>query len=313
MKDRLFWETYSAKKRRPIDELVLHSPVETAQFVTGSRVLFKMAGGSNPDLVAYPYRGAAPIAWTFDAWADVYHTGRFPSVYLPIGTNTEVVKGGSAGPNPSEKRDIINREIDMLARTGVLSSVRSVLLVDEVHSGGTISQAAIVLESVLAQRTAVRQLDVIAAQDSRPQILNRKKNDRYVEMASNVYKSSIRMSTYLLPLIYVDCVDLLPAILRDEQGGYEHLKILHNPEAEALFRQLVVWAHDPSRMEALMPVIKRNEELSAEQLAVIPGLEADYNYLLDALTYPQDSNKVVKPQAIRDWLGAYYSSVKAKK
>lgn len=342
MSDRKFWHAYSDKKRRPIDELVNHSPSQTADLMRGTLVIFDAANNLDPDLVIFPYRGSAPIAWSLDAWANCFGRERFTGLNIPIGTTTEYQSGVFEGPGPGEKWKIIARELEVFSKISGVEEVKKPLLIDEVHSGGTLSQAAMVLDKVLRANFGSSGLDVIAAQDNRPQVIARKKNAKFIEMATNVYSPTIRTQTVLMPLVYVDCVDLLPTILRPDTSAisgarvrdlpaglselmnrdisisqapspYDYLTIMHNPEAEQLFKKLVGWTYRPQRLEALMPLIRKGEEIKQSELVEGTNLADDYEFMLEALTHPNDDPKVVNPQAIRDWIIGFYSEIKARR
>lgn len=341
---RAFWDAYSERRRRPIDELVDHNPKHTAGFVRGTLVIFDTLNNLHPDLVIFPYRGAAPISWSLDAWSENFGRQGFNSLNLPIGSRVDTTTGLYSGPSPAEKWKIIAQEMGQLKTVRGIDSLKRPVLVDEVHSGGTISQAAMITEKILEHAFGAPNLNVIAAQDNRPEILSRKKSPKFIDLIANHYSDGIHTQNVLLPLVYVDCIDLLPYILSpgglpegakpkpvpfnmvevmgqqnhgmktllEKPSPSDYLMIMHNPEAEMLFKKLVGWMYRPQRLKALMPIIKNNQDLGASELSEGGFIMDDYEYLMTLLTDPGKTG-INHPQSIRDWLCGYYSEIKDRK
>lgn len=228
-----FEQWYNQREHHEIfREYIATDPKEVRDFVYGCNVIKGKFEAVKPDVAFFPERGAAPIAWAIEEL--YYDPGRnqdeyYRPLFIPIGTKVEPTYNVWRGISDEEKHNVIMKTVQNMQTNNI--RVSNPILVDEVQSGGTLSFLAPELYSVLKDAYNIDHLHVIAAKDSRTgQIKSQKLRQLIAQRFSH-----LPTSMTLLPLFFVDRVNLLDIIVEDEfdQNNY---RLIRNGQAETFIK-----------------------------------------------------------------------------
>lgn len=288
MNGETIWHHLDAAAETPMDLLVNSVPPAIAvDFIKGCETIFTEIERYKPDVIVVPERGAGPIAWAVGEYERI-HGCSFDKIYPLIGTHTDIVTNRLGGYNSTTKKEMINEELRLLLQRRDDVPVRKTLIFDEVQTGRTLSTATQHLAKSLADIHGCTRLKVIAAQDSRRNILQRKKVPPFVRMATNTYVN-IPTTTILLPLFYVDRPHFLNYILQpsdaDPMKQPQMLHTLQNVEAQKLIRNLVLATEYPDLLEIAIRSIILQEDLPQDQNETNTMITQHlYDWLVDFIT-----------------------------
>ncbi len=243
-------------------EFMNTDPQQARDFVYGCNEIKGKFQTINPDIAFFPERGAMPIAWSLEElWFDPSTKSRqmYRQVFLPIGTKVEPSRNVWSGISNSQKHDIITRTVSDLHNQGI--EVRNPVLVDEVQSGGTLSTVATDLHSVLKDTYGINQLHVIAAKDNRSGQIRAKKLRQMIAQRFD----ELPTSTTLLPLFFIDKVNLLDIIVEDDPQN-NTFNIKRNGLAESIIKLITQVA-----------LLKNNKRIKFLQSEIVNGIEMNPN------------------------------------
>lgn len=312
---------------RPFDSILLKTHEEVIGFLDGCGVLADLISEQEPDIVFVPLRGATPFVQTAKFIIEARSGSedvRLPEfIDLPLGErqtieerdepfNGESFKIRTFGPSKKVKDSVITNTIDNLQREGTYIPGRTrLMLVDEVQSGSTIETAARSITAALAIRGDLRQLSVVAMQDSRETKEEKTGSERsktltgkYIAMTSESTQNQddtvkIDATVIKLPAFTIDVHSFLDDILwlQDTEGNPESYEKIENKPASKLLKVLVNIYDNPEK--ALSELI----ELRRLELSQTIGDTIVQEMVLDNLTdpVPTRGRNVIDVQNTTNW------------
>lgn len=178
--------------RTPIEDLVSSiDPEAAADFMGCVRAVNEVINKEKPEIVFIPQRGAAPLRWAIEA----LRGSQAPSdltvepifIDLPIGTYRDLPSKSVNGPTKSLKAKIIRETLTELEGQGLyVPNETSIMLIDEVQNGGTISTAVNALQKAMKyDYSDSTTISVVAVQDSRGKLIGNVKAQSYKQIATN--------------------------------------------------------------------------------------------------------------------------------
>lgn len=264
--------------RIPADNLKL--------FVQKTSALYESIKSHNVDFLIEPWRGIVPVRWILEEYAE--HRGEeFPeTVWLPLGTGYDIdtvlqsglgqehIGDGVILDKSSIKKLSIQEVIKTLLDLGYEDRLQNgtVMLIDEVQSGSTFTEAMLLLQEVLNENALDTELIGSAildynVKDSRtrvPQYLhlvagNVGSEAKYKQLLQatrqrgtdadvrqrldRIGGEKMMVDQYISPFSTIDMIPMLPMILRKDSEGTNYRKHelqepYPNPAAEYLLKKI---------------------------------------------------------------------------
>jgi hypothetical protein len=215
------------------------SPTQVGNFILSADVVRTAVANAGEVLILLPERGAMPIFWAADGYADEEHTMAGNGIIqLPIGSYD------FEGPDHDIKKGTLRNQHKhaIVARhSTTLKEADRLLIIDEVQKGGTITELVDIVERHRGDEQKTR-LYVVAAQDSRQGVSSQDKKPEYKILASGERKGAIA-TVVPMPLVGTDREDLLNRLwysgnTRVPTENDPEIVIRPNYEAELIFRLL---------------------------------------------------------------------------
>lgn len=315
-----YWEYYNALKIRPIDVVVnganreknALTPDVLADFVFGCRTIYAAVDQYNPDMVFLPQRGASPIGWALEVFED-RNGGRYPKTFLRIGTHINVEENKLVGYPWFTKQQIVEADVQNLIERRHEQNffegkpydpqvIKRPLLIDEVQSGSTISEANGYLKEALAKNGQKSDVAVICAQDSR---VNRQKTQDYIDLVTD--PANQRTTTVVnVPLFYVDRPELLDYLLQpsvEDTNVHPNAPMLqqikHNVEAKHLVKNLVKAILEPNILIAALYEVRYPQNGTNISNSEVIAMT---NWIQSLLIRPEQYQLQADNEAILNWL-----------
>lgn len=250
-----FWRQYEEPFETPMGFVIDRvKPGQAIDFVLGIKALAATISQINPDVIFLPERGAMPLWWSAREFLQAQSDSNLPRIVnLSTGEGVDNITGRNFGIKDDQKGEVIKQQIQILLDQGF--KITRPLLIDEVHTGSTLTHAARHLSSAFAEFGIPEDLRILAIQDNRKKILQRKKYHGFVRLVTNalpIYQTSM----LTIPLFYVDRQSMLNHLIRPETANPDrsHLMTMtmHNTDAEQTFRNLVLAVMHPKILKNIV-------------------------------------------------------------
>lgn len=235
------------------DRLVRTPPAQVANFALSSSIVRSSVASAGEALVILPERGAMPVFWAADGFeAEEPSMLIDGQISLPIGSYDYESQDGTI------KKGTLRREqkaaiVDQFGED--IKDADRLLLIDEVQKGGTITEAASIIDRQrrVGKEEDPKRMYVIAAQDSRKKVAEEKKKESYRKMVAG-NTDGISATVIPMPLIGTDSDALLNQLWYRGQSRYPvevmpSIEIRNNPEAQLIFRLLGLAARNREALE----------------------------------------------------------------
>lgn len=243
-----FWEEYNNPLETPMGFVINHvQPGQVVDFALGVKALSATISQIHPDVIFLPERGALPLWWSAREFLQTQSDTPLPKIVtLAIGEGVDNTTSRNSGIRDFQKGDVVKQQIQILVDQGI--EIKRPLLIDEAHTGSTLTHAARHLSSAFTNAGMPDSLRIIAVQDNRGGILQRRKYHGFVRLVSNAIQN-YQTSMLTIPLFYVDKQTMLNHLIRPETANPDrsHLMTMtmHNTYAEETFMNLIVATMHP--------------------------------------------------------------------
>lgn len=253
------------ENKQIISEYTAVEPIQIRDFVYGCNIIKGKFEAVRPDAVFYPERGASPIAWAVEElWYDGGRSDKeyYRPVFIPIGTKVDPTTNSWSGISRETKQEVVSSTVQDLVSKGI--KISKPVLVDEVQIGGTLSFVAPILYDALHEAYGVEKMNVIAAKDSKTGQIRVKKlrqmlTQRFPELPTMVA---------LLPLFFIDQVNMLDIIVEDEPSS--KYRLVRNGTSESIIKLItqISLLRKPERIDFLSSQIVDSANMNNQEKTV---------------------------------------------
>ncbi len=286
--ENVFWQKYEGRNPVNVLDVIFREiqPKELYGFVKGCASLQMTLEQIRPDLVIYPERGAMPIAWTIRAFSEL-RGFEYSEIDIALGSHIVIQTNRETGVGGLQKRRVIQHWLQYAAEN--ICDLNTVVMIDEVQSGKTLSQATHHLLEYIQTSSPDTSLHIIAVQDDRNHVLHRSKVPAFRTLSSNE-RQGITAQVFPMPLFTVDRTALLDYLLIDEEMDLTKTPIVHtlkNTEAETVFRLFALVLSDPQFSQIFSEAI--DHQIPPSSLGV-EGFDNYFYWLFEMITNPTANN-----------------------
>lgn len=228
--------------RTPLETLALRTePEDIRTFLVGCSSIRRSLESQDGARLGLALRGSMPMFWAANGLTEVEDPviAEDMAIEIPVGTYHFIREDGSPGvrsPSKRAKREIIDRAFSEAG----LEAGESLTLLDEIQSGGTVTQLVRGSLHYARNHGLKLPLQLIAAEDTRT--ASTRKTGSYRRISTN-QTEGIAATIVRIPLVGCDRDNLLDRV---DFVGEHHLaddapnlfSVRRNTEAELMFRTL---------------------------------------------------------------------------
>jgi len=228
-----------------------YSPGKVIDFCSSVAMLYaRLRYNYNPQIAIFPLRGAMPIAKSLEAYIenDPQPPDLYP-IYSPIGLTHQDGTGKPCHPSFEQKKEVLERDLNFMIgdlerqrdnamkRGDEFSIPQSVVLIDEVQTGQSISETARILDQIVPQDWS---LNVLAYENVTTKWKKKGKTLEYQALSNNT--GYIRVDKVTGKFFSIDVPQVLPIIVKpggdSVSSSFLMSHVLHNTEADSMIKNL---------------------------------------------------------------------------